>query len=807
LEADATISRRQFLKILGFVSAGVAVGLSGLPVLFPKNKPSSLASAQTSGGTWVPSPNTSIVAMHVALLPSGKIFYLAGSGNHDAFQGGPYEARILDINTGSEKKLVQQDDLFCIGLSSLPNGNILVAGGTLLYDNGLNSCNGKFHGLNAAYEVDVSSESLVKVANMAHGRWYPTCVTLPNGQVFVVNGFDEYGVRNRLVEIYTPSTKSWTIKYDPSTSLTYCVGAGEQTACPGAGSPCYGGTNKGVSPDVNLYPRSHVMPSGLVVVCDTTDTLVRTWDPSTGQWRNAATTSTKRDYGTTFLLPLNNNATERGKVLLVGGSFGANDFATTTVEILDFNAGSSTNPVVRNVAPIQKRRKYLLPIILPNGKAIIFGGAEQVNNFPVYIPEMFDPITETWTSLTPATIARVYHGTALLLLDGSVWTASSTPDRATWELRCEIYRPDYYSATRPTISGAPTVGGYGGTIIIPTPAPTNIKSVSLVKLGCTTHHYDTDMRLIWLQITGTTSNSVTVSAPLNANIAPPGYYMIHVLDSSGVPSIAKIVKIPGGGTDTTPPSQVAGLTATSVGSTQINLSWTANPTPDGVDHYNVYRGTTAGFVVTPGTTSAIATPTTNTYSNTGLSGSTTYYYRVAAVDAAGNIGALSSEVPATTSPATGTNIFYNVAIPGNSFLALNTGGNVRLGEEAGTASSILVGKSLKSWKVRLRKTGSPSGNITAKVRRISDDLVVATFTEVISAATLSASFAEYTFTLTTPYIIANGDKIMIEYNGPAAVDMELWNVDKFDGSNTRRVRYTTSYSSNITQDVAGSMST
>ena len=90
----------------------------------------------------------------------------------------------------------------------------------------------------------------------------------------------------------------------------------------------------------------------------------------------------------------------------------------------------------------------------------------------------------------------------------------------------------------------------------------------------------------------------------------------------------------------------------------------------------------------------------------------------------------------TTSAATGTTIFYNVAIPGNSFLALNTGGNVRLGEEAGTASSLLVGKSLKSWKVRLRKTGSPSGNITAKVRRKSDDLVVATFTETISAAQL-----------------------------------------------------------------------
>ena len=107
----------------------------------------------------------------------------------------------------------------------------------------------------------------------------------------------------------------------------------------------------------------------------------------------------------------------------------------------------------------------------------------------------------------------------------------------------------------------------------------------------------------------------------------------------------------------------------------------------------------------------------------------------------------------------------------------------------------------------MRKTGSPSGNITAKVRRKSDDLVVATFTETISAATLTTSFAEYTFTLTTPYIIANGDRIMIEYNGPAAVDMELWSADKFDGTNTRRVRYTTSYSSNTTQDVTGSMST
>ena len=94
--------------------------------------------------------------------------------------------------------------------------------------------------------------------------------------------------------------------------------------------------------------------------------------------------------------------------------------------------------------------------------------------------------------------------------------------------------------------------------------------------------------------------------------------------------------------DTTPPAQVAGLSVTAASSTQLNLSWTANTEPD-LNHYNVYRGTTAGFPVTLGTTIPVATPTTSSYSNTGLSPSTTYYYKVSAVDNAGNIGPLSLE--------------------------------------------------------------------------------------------------------------------------------------------------------------------
>ena len=83
---------------------------------------------------------------------------------------------------------------------------------------------------------------------MAHGRWYPTVVTLPDGKVFVVNGMDEYGKLNLLVEIYDPDTKTWSKKFDPGTNRTYCVG--KNSPCAGAGSPCYGGSHNGTAPSI-----------------------------------------------------------------------------------------------------------------------------------------------------------------------------------------------------------------------------------------------------------------------------------------------------------------------------------------------------------------------------------------------------------------------------------------------------------------------------------------------------------------------------------------------------------------------------
>jgi chitodextrinase len=95
----------------------------------------------------------------------------------------------------------------------------------------------------------------------------------------------------------------------------------------------------------------------------------------------------------------------------------------------------------------------------------------------------------------------------------------------------------------------------------------------------------------------------------------------------------------GGTADTTPPSTPTGLTATAISSSQINLSWTASTDNVDVTGYRIYRGGVQ-----------IATSVGTSYSNTGLTPSTSYTYAVAAYDAAGNHSSPSASASATTTP-------------------------------------------------------------------------------------------------------------------------------------------------------------
>jgi Domain of unknown function (DUF1929) len=169
--------------------------------------------------------------------------------------------------------------------------------------------------------------------------------------------------------------------------------------------------------------------------------------------------------------------------------------------------------------------------------------------------DLYDPATNTFSSAGVIAYPRLDHSVALLLPDATVWVAGNQGPPAnagqtvTFEHHMEIYQPAYLFnadgslATRPAISSAPSTMQYGAEYAIETSVSgLNIASVVLVRPGATTHSFNTDQRIVGLVYTPT-ATGIALTAPPNGNIAPPGYYMLFVVDTAGVPSVAAFVKV------------------------------------------------------------------------------------------------------------------------------------------------------------------------------------------------------------------------------------------------------------------------
>jgi hypothetical protein len=141
---------------------------------------------------------------------------------------------------------------------------------------------------------------------------------------------------------------------------------------------------------------------------------------------------------------------------------------------------------------------------------------------------------------------RTYHSTAGLLPDGRVLSTGSTaPSKPSLpdQLNADFYSPPYlFKGTRPTISGAPILVNYGQKFAVDTPDAASISNVNFIGLSAVTHHFNFNQRINRLTFTKTTG-ALTVTAPANANLCPPGHYMMFILNSAGAPSVAKIVQI------------------------------------------------------------------------------------------------------------------------------------------------------------------------------------------------------------------------------------------------------------------------
>ena len=501
-------------------------------------------------GEWGPVVDWPVIGVHVALLPNGKVLAYDSIGDN-ATETYPVQdhtrATVWDPVTGTQTPVNVDTgfNIFCSGLAHLIDGRMFMAGGNK--DQQLN-------GIVQTHFFDPATNSWTLGPNMAAGRWYPTVTPLNNGEMLITSG-----------RVNTPEVRTL---------------AGNLRSLSTA------------SLSLPLYPWMDVAPNGLAFYSGPDQTL-RALNPSgTGSWQTfGQRDSINRDYGGHAIFDI-------GKMLVAGGGSSTKDS-----RVVDFNGPT---PQVSSTAPMAFGRRQHNLTVLADGSVLATGGnssgASLVDlNAGVYPAELWSPATGQWRTLASMQITRQYHSTALLLPDGRVLSAGGgicgTCDTVGYLAKnAEIFSPPYLFqadgtlAPRPSIDAAPASTTYGATMTIGTPEPASISKVALIRLGAVTHSNNMEQRYIPLSFTpGATT--ITATAPDNSNIAPPGIYMLFIIDANGVPSLARIVSVQGNSPPAVTLTQPADGATFSAPAT-VNLFATASDTDGTVTKIEFFNGTT-----------------------------------------------------------------------------------------------------------------------------------------------------------------------------------------------------------------------
>ena len=237
--------------------------------------------------------------------------------------------------------------------------------------------------------------------------------------------------------------------------------------------------------------------------------------------------------GTAVLLPLRPPNYEP-RVMVAGGS--AAD-AQQTVEWIDLSVAM---PAWQALPDMNMPRDKMNSVLLPDGRVLMAGGIETLpDGGPA---EVFDPEDpSSGFQLGPnMKYVRGYHSAAILLPDGSVVmggdpNGGSTPN--------ERYLPSYFFKPRPTITGSPATLAHGATFSVQTPSPGAIAEVVLMRSGAVTHGFNQNQRLVGCVISGTTPTAVQATSPPDGTVAPPGYYLLFLIDQDRSPSIGAWVRL------------------------------------------------------------------------------------------------------------------------------------------------------------------------------------------------------------------------------------------------------------------------
>lgn len=459
--------------------------------------------------------------VHLVHLPNGK-FLFWGTTKNAALQSLCWLFDTNNSNYTFSDSFPAPIDIFCAGHTGLADSTAYVVGG-----NQASACSLQPDGIVNTNLYRPIDKSWTAKANMGWKRWYPTATTLPDGRALTTGGI-YCGPPANLVattpEVYLPAQDQLSPLNDANMA------------------PWHG------SPFSSTYPHMFVLPNGeIAIVGPEADT--RSLDPIPWTWDSLAVDTANRFRSSSVMY-------RPGLVLKTGGSpNGGCSIATADARTIDL---TQATPSWSSTDAMDSARVFHNLTILPDGKVLATGGCVTCGEAygpapactstcspPRYVldAELFDPDApagQKWTTLAAMPFPGTYHTTAALMPDGKVLVARQNPCPDTGM----VFTPPYLEGnpSRPSITQAPLETKYARNIAVTIESGHTLSKVTLLRLAAVTHGIDQGQRFYSCAFTQN-GTQVTATAPPSPNHATPGYYMLFVVNTSGVPSVAKYIKL------------------------------------------------------------------------------------------------------------------------------------------------------------------------------------------------------------------------------------------------------------------------
>ena len=476
---------------------------------------SNTISSASGTARWSEVKTLPLIPVAAANLSNGKVLMWSSYSRFDFYGDGKKTATALydPITDTASERVVQhtRHDMFCPGIANLPDGRILVSGGSS-------------HSETSIYNPE--TDSWEAAADMNVGRGYHSNVTLSDGGVFTLGGSWTGGVGDKSAEVFRDDSWQRLDGIEASDSIV---------------TSDFRGLFRG---DNHMW--LFAWEDGQIFQAGPSKTMHWIDTNGDGSVQSAGLRGSDDD-------SMNGNAVmfDVGKILTVGGSLDYDtSAASANTHVIDITSGTAQ---ARTVESIKRERVFHNSVVLPSGEVIVIGGHDFARAFSdrgsVLVPELFDPQTETWVDLPAMQIPRNYHSVALLLPDGRVMSGGGglCDDCDTNHPDVEILTPPYLLnenqvlKQRPQIFSAPDTSAYGETIAVS--ATDSITEFVLMRSSNSTHSVNNGQRRIPLLSNSTGIDSFDVRIPANSGIAPPGPYMLFGLDETGTPSVSTYISL------------------------------------------------------------------------------------------------------------------------------------------------------------------------------------------------------------------------------------------------------------------------